>query len=86
MQTICLHENLSLALMLFFLLALRMRHVLACFMVLIALIQVIDVIDDLLVEHFCLFQACSYSPSCFSLEHGGCSSSWRNSKFRYRIL
>jgi hypothetical protein len=40
-------RNLALALMLFFLLALRARRMLAGFMVLIALIQVIDLGDDL---------------------------------------
>jgi len=40
-------RNLSLALMLLLLLALRARRMLAGFMVLIALIQVVDVINDL---------------------------------------
>ncbi len=40
-------RNLSLALMLLLLLALRARQMLAGFMVLIALIQVVDVINDL---------------------------------------
>lgn len=40
-------RNLSLAVMLLLLLALRARHMLAGFMVLIALIQLVDVIDDL---------------------------------------
>ena len=40
-------RSLALAGMLLFLLALRARHMLAGFMVLIALIQIVDVIDDL---------------------------------------
>jgi hypothetical protein len=40
-------RSLTLAVMLLFLLALRARHMLAGFMVLIALIQIVDVIDDL---------------------------------------
>lgn len=40
-------RNLSLAIMLLLLLALRARHMLAGFMVLVALVQVVDVIDDL---------------------------------------
>jgi hypothetical protein len=40
-------RNLSLAVMLLLLLALRARRILAGFMVLIALIQFVDVIDDL---------------------------------------
>ena len=39
-------RSLALAVMLLFLLALRARHMLAGFMVLIALIQLVDVIDD----------------------------------------
>lgn len=40
-------RSLSLAIMLLFLLALRARYMLAGFMMLVALIQIIDVIDDL---------------------------------------
>lgn len=40
-------RSLALAVMLLFLLALRARHMLAGFMVLVALIQIFDVIDDL---------------------------------------
>ena len=40
-------RSLALAVMLLFLLMLRARHMLAGFMVLIALIQIVDVIDDL---------------------------------------
>ena len=40
-------RNLSLAVMLLFLLVVRARRMLAGFMVLIALIQIVDVIDDL---------------------------------------
>ena len=40
-------RNLSLALMLLLLLAVRARRMLAGFMVLIALIQIVDVVDDL---------------------------------------
>ena len=47
-------RNLALALMLFLLLALRERRMLAGFMGLIALIQVIDVIDDLMRGAFVL--------------------------------
>lgn len=40
-------RNLALAVMLLFLLAVRARRMLAGFMVLIALIQIVDVVDDL---------------------------------------
>lgn len=40
-------RNLTLAVMLLFLLAVRARRMLAGFMVLIALIQIVDVVDDL---------------------------------------
>lgn len=40
-------RNLALAVMLFFLLAIRARRMLAGFMVLIAFIQLVDIVDDL---------------------------------------
>lgn len=47
-------RNLSLALMLLLLLAVKARRMLAGFMVLIALVQIIDVVDDLLRGAFLL--------------------------------
>lgn len=45
-------RNLALAVMMLFLLGVRARHMLAGFMVLIALIQIVDVINDLMRGDF----------------------------------
>ena len=47
-------RNLALAVMLFFLLTVRARRMLACCMVLVAFIQIVDVVDDLVRGDFLL--------------------------------